>query len=88
MEERKTIPENGSQVVTHDPLGSTAGMMVAAKHMECRRPGAKGTVRGWVPGHGGDVWWVEHEDGTVGAYCFDELEFTPEEKAVRDVMES
>ena len=88
MEEPKTIPENGSQVVTHGHLGSTAGMMVAARHRGCRRPSAKGTVRGRVPGHGGDVWWVEHEDGTVGAYCFDELEFTPEEKAVRDVMES
>lgn len=59
-----------------------------AQHLECRRPSAKGTIRGWVPGHGGDVWWVEHEDGTVGAYCFDELEFTPEEQALRDVMES
>jgi hypothetical protein len=28
-----------------------------------------------VPGHGGDVWWVRHEDsGNVGAYGCDEME--------------
>lgn len=87
MKERSRVPEPGSKVVTHAELDSTSGMMVSPRHIECRRPSAKGTVRGWVPGHGGDVWWVEHEDGTVGAYCFNELEFTPEEQAVRDVME-
>jgi hypothetical protein len=30
-----------------------------------------------VPGHGGDVWFVLHEDGTVGAYSFTEMEPIP-----------
>jgi len=88
MKERETLPENGSKVVTHAELGSTAGMMVKHEYIAARRPSAKGTMRGWVPGHGGDVWWVEHEDGSVAAYCFDELEFTKEEQTLRDVMES
>lgn len=88
MKERRTVPENGARVVTHAELGSTSGMTVNSRHIEARRPSAKGVIRGWVPGHGGDVWWVEHEDGAVGAYCFDELEFTEEEQAVRDVVES
>lgn len=86
MEEPKHILESGTRVVTNDPLGSTSGMLVNPKHLECRRGGARGVVRGWVAGHGGDVYWVEHEDGTVGAYCWSEFEFAPEEAAVRDVM--
>jgi hypothetical protein len=46
MEEPKTIPENGSKVVTNEVLSSTSGIVVAAKHLECRRPSANGTVRG------------------------------------------
>lgn len=55
-------------------LGDTRGMMINPKHTECRAVGRTGAVRGYVPGHGGDVWWVEHADGTVGAYVYDEFE--------------
>ena len=50
------------------------GMMINAKHLQARRANAIGNVRGYVPGHGGDVWWVEHADGSVAAYCFNEME--------------
>lgn len=53
---------------------NTRGMFVAKKHLDVRRVGAKGTVVGYVPGHGGDVWWVRHDDETVGVYIFDEFE--------------
>lgn len=58
-------------------LGSTKGMTVNPNHTYCRRVGACGEVIGWVPGHGGDVWWVKQGVGEIGAYCFDEFE--PEE---------
>ena len=56
-------------------LGTTKGMLIQESYLDARRPGADGAVLGYVPGHGGDVWWVEHEDGTVAAYTF--YEFGP-----------
>lgn len=56
-------------------LGETKGMLIKPKHLDCRREGVTGVVDGYVPGHGGDVWWVKHDDSTdIGAYVFDELE--------------
>ena len=55
-------------------LGSAKGLIVSPTHLRARRIGACGEVVGWVPGHGGDVWWVEQDDGMIGAYCFDEFE--------------
>lgn len=55
-------------------LEDTTGMLIQPKYLAARRSGKRGTVKGFVAGHGGDVWWVEHEDGTVGAYCFTEFE--------------
>lgn len=54
--------------------GATRGMMISPKHLDVREAGVRGTVMGYVPGHGGDVWWVQHENGVVAAYCFDEFE--------------
>lgn len=67
------IPEVGAQFVTCLELGDTRGFMVHPKHMAARRSSTRGVYRGYVAGHGGDVWWIEHEDGTVGAYCYTEL---------------
>lgn len=55
-------------------LGGTQGMGVAPKLLALRRAFAVGKVLNYVPGLGGDVWWVEHEDGTVAPYCFTEFE--------------
>ena len=49
------------------------GYFVHPKNITTRRPGALGHYRGFVPGAGGDVWWVIHEDSTVAAYQVDEL---------------
>ncbi|MEK7151426.1 MAG: hypothetical protein AAB784_01780 [Patescibacteria group bacterium] len=59
---------------THGSLESTMGLLVARKHLDARQPNKEGEVKGWVPGHGGDVWWVAHNDETVGAYSFEEFE--------------
>jgi hypothetical protein len=56
-------------------LGDTKGFLIKSRHLDCRKAGITGTVSGYVPGHGGDVWWVKHEDSEdIGAYCFTELE--------------
>ena len=56
-------------------LGETKGMMVVQRHLQCRKEGVAGVVLNAIPGHGGDVWFVQHEGSEdVGAYVFDELE--------------
>lgn len=58
-------------------LEDTKGMMIKPHHLDCRKSGITGSIVGYVPGHGGDVWWVRHDgDGSIGAYCFMELEAT------------
>ena len=57
----------------------TMGMFVKPKHLALRRVGATGTIIDYVPGHGGDVWWVRHDDNEgkdIAAYSFTELEET------------
>lgn len=56
-------------------LEGTKGFLINSKHLAVRRKGVRGTVKNWVPGHGGDVWFVQHDNSDdVGAYCFTELE--------------
>ena len=55
-------------------LGDTRGMLIKKEHLDIRKVGVKGTIVGYIPGHGGDLWWIRHDDGTVGAYVFDEFE--------------
>ena len=56
-------------------LRDTKGFLVKHQHLACRKAGVSGTVRGYVAGHGGDVWWVKHDDSEdVGAYSYTELE--------------
>ena len=55
-------------------LGDTAGMQVNKKYLDARTVGATGVIGGYVPGHGGDVWWVNQDDGNIGVYVFNEFE--------------
>ena len=64
----------GMQVKTNKRLGKTTGFYIVQKNLNARKPNKKGKILGYVPGHGGDVWWVTHKDGTVGAYGFDEFQ--------------
>lgn len=61
------------QVMTSANLGDTKGMLIKRQYLDARQPNKVGEVIGYVPGHGGDVWWVSHADGTTGAYMFDEF---------------
>lgn len=65
----------GTEIRTHTQLESTRGMLIAEKHLLARRPGAVGVIGGYVPGHGGDVYWVRHgTEEIVAVYCFTEFE--------------
>lgn len=55
-------------------LESTKGMNVRPDFLANRRLGATGFINAYVPGHGGDVWWVHHDDGFVAPYMFTEIE--------------
>jgi hypothetical protein len=72
----------GKRIRTHEKLETTQGMLVAQRHLNGRRPNALGIIISWVPGHGGDAYWIRHVEGPssadpspVAAYCFTEFEF-------------
>jgi hypothetical protein len=64
----------GLRVRIDATLGHTTGMIIAPEILANRRAGASGTLRAYVPGHGGDVWFVEHKGGAVAAYAYNEFE--------------
>lgn len=69
------ILKDGTKVITHEKLDDTRGLTIKAKHLEVRKPHQKGVICGVVGGHGGDVYWVQHEGSEeVGAYGFKEFE--------------
>lgn len=55
-------------------LGTTKGMLINTTNLNVRAIGVKGRILGPVPGHGGDVWWIAHDDENTGAYVYDEFE--------------
>jgi hypothetical protein len=57
----------------NDP-DATIAMSIAEKHLRSRQAGVTGTIKGYVSGHGGDVLWVQHDNGVMSAYCYDEFE--------------
>jgi hypothetical protein len=78
VKEPTTVLEGYTRIRTHETLGSTAGFMVTDRHLSQRRPNAVGAISGFVPGHGGDVYYVTHEGSSAMAvYCFDEFELEP-----------
>ena len=70
----KIIP-TGTKVITNYELDTTDGFMVVQRHIAARIPNARGVVAYPVPGHGGDVYFVDHSDGSTGAYSWSEFEF-------------
>lgn len=74
MNSPSTILAPGTPVLTHAQLGGTKGMLVSQPHLAARVPSTRGVISGVVPGHGGDVYFVLHANGDVGAYCWVEFE--------------
>jgi NTP pyrophosphatase (non-canonical NTP hydrolase) len=78
------LPAIGTPVIT-TKLGPTMGMLIHSQHLAQRRPGQRGIYSGPVPGHGGDVWIIDHvnDDGTptgehYQAYMYTELDYLPD----------
>ena len=57
-----------------DDPDSTKGFLIKEEYITARKSNVAGQVQSYVPGHGGDIWFVRHEDGSVGAYGFPELD--------------
>ncbi len=74
MEQPKYLLKHGTRIKTHERLGSTAGMLIKQTYLDQREPNSTGYIAGIVGGHGGDVYWVQHDNGKQAAYCFDEFE--------------
>lgn len=70
----QALPKTGIRVRVVS-LGSTTGMLIKQIYLDARKVGIEGTYKGWVPGHGGDVWWIVHADQSVAAYMTTELEY-------------
>ena len=82
MREPPLSVAEGRRVITNDELETTNGLLIAERHLAARLPGALGMIMGYVPGHGGDVYWVRHFEGpsSVAAYTFTEFEFVDQEQ--------
>lgn len=75
MKQPQTILEKNTLVRTNAVLDSTQGMMVREGNLKCRKPNASGLIKGVVGGHGGDVYWVQHDPSEMLApYCYTEFE--------------
>lgn len=53
--------KTGLRIRTSKVLGQTTGMLISQKILGNRSPNTPGTVYSYVPGHGGDVWYVVHD---------------------------
>jgi hypothetical protein len=79
MKQPNNILATGTKVITHAELEPTFGMSVPQLNLDSRRPSIAGKIHGYVPGHGGDVYWVRHEGiEAVAPYCFTEFELDQE----------
>lgn len=67
------LPMSGTRVKTKGVLGSTDGIFVAAVFLAQRRRSTLGRFKNYVLGHGGDVWLIAHDDGSVAPYAYREL---------------
>ena len=59
--------------VSIDRLESIKGMVIHKKHLQCRRLNEVVEIVGYVPGHGGDVWFCRHLNKDIGAYSLTEM---------------
>lgn len=67
------LPKRGIRVKTIiDENACTDGFLVNDNNIKTRKNGV-GIFWDYVPGAGGDLWWIKHDDESVGAYCFDEV---------------
>lgn len=68
----------GLKVTTCTELHKKHRLSVLKRYLKARTPNAEGVVTSYVPGHGGDAWFILHPDGSIGAYMTDEFDPCPE----------
>ena len=76
LKKKNVLPETGEKVKIKKKIQDKwdcRSFFVKDKHIDCRRPNEIGEYMGYVPCAGGDVWWIKHQDETVGAYVYTEL---------------
>lgn len=72
--EHNILPMRGWPVQTDRILVKMGlGILISEEIKEQRKPGVEGYYVDFVAGHGGDVWWVIHRDGTFAPYMFTEV---------------
>lgn len=77
MTEPKYVLAEGIKICTHKTLYPITGMLIKQEYLDRRRPSTSGTIKGFVAGHGGDIYWVEHEnDKSISVYGWMEFELT------------
>lgn len=99
MQEPKYILGNGTPVCTCSRIdASSGGLFVATKYLEARCSNMKGTIKGWVGGHGGGAYWVQHDVNnkpnteieskfcTIAAYGWWEFDVEPKWAIVNEIM--
>jgi hypothetical protein len=79
---RNTLPKRGTRVKVVDTLefSNCDGFLIHHRYIDNRRASARGVYWDYVPGAGGDLWWVRHDDGKVAAYGLNEVEDEPNEE--------
>jgi len=89
MKEPSHVLPPGTHVQVHSELEAPRGILIKEDILQRRTPGIKGQVCGFVPGHGGDVYWVRHdgEENTGSAYGWWEFELSEGEQDA-DVAQS
>lgn len=68
-----TYPKDGQKIRTLD-LKPILGIKVGSQYVNNRSAHNTGTVITYVPGYGGDVYFVEHLKGCVAVYTIMEME--------------
>lgn len=71
-----TLPDVGESLTTDTSQTDTCVLdvlLVVPVLLKNRQDKARGHYLGFAPGHGGDVWIVQHEDGTTAAYLASEV---------------
>jgi hypothetical protein len=67
--------EPNLKIKTINTLNPTSGMLIKQHYLDNRKPNEPGTVLGYVSGHGGDVWWIQHTHAhDVAPYWVHEFE--------------
>ncbi len=74
MKEPEYVLPFGLRVMSNE-FFSDAGLMVRRQYLDARKPHMPGFIIGFVGGHGGDVYWVQQNDGSVAVYAWTEIDY-------------